>query len=61
MNNILKTASIVTSGILVGAFVRKFAQVGLNITKQSSTDSIKGVKKLFMKGGQTEDINNYFI
>lgn len=61
MNNILKTASIVTSGILVGAFVRKFAQAGLNFNKQVSADSIKGVKKLFMKGSQTEDINNYFI
>ncbi len=61
MNNLLKTASIVTSGIIVGAFVRKYAQLGMNLSKQSSSDSIKGVKKLFIKGSQTEDINNYFI
>ena len=61
MNNILKTASIVTSGIIVGAFVRKYAQLGLNLGKQSSTDSIQGVKRLFIKSSQSEDINNYFI
>ncbi len=61
MNRILKTASIVTSGIIVGAIVRKYAQLGINLSNQSSLDSIKGVKRLFNKSNRVEDINNYFI
>jgi len=61
MNRIIKTASIVTSGILVGALVRKYAQSGINISKQSALDSIKEVKHLFNRSNRTEDINNYFI
>lgn len=61
MYRILKTASIVTSGIIVGALVRKYAQLGENFNKQSSLDSIGGVKKLFNKSNRVEDINNYFI
>ena len=61
MNRIIKTASLVTSGILVGALVRKYAQSGINFSKQSTLDSIKEVKNLFNGSNRAEDINNYFI
>ncbi len=61
MNKIIKTASIVTSGIIVGALVKKFALQGLNIVKQSPLDSIKSVKNIFNKRNITEDVDNYFV
>jgi hypothetical protein len=61
MNKIIKTASIVTSGIIVGALVRKIVQPVLNAAKLSPVDSIKGVKNLFRKSNIPEDINNYFV
>ncbi len=61
MNKIFKTASLVTSGIIVGALVRKFAFQDLQSFKKSFPDSVKSVKDLFNKSASSEDINNYFV
>ena len=61
MNKIIKTASILTSGIIVGALVRKIAQPVLRATKLTPIDSIKAVKNLFRKSNIPEDLNNYFV
>jgi len=61
MKNIIKTASIVTSGIIVGALIRKYAQQGIGISKQSTLDSIKSVKSIFSKSNASEELDNYFI
>jgi len=61
MKNIIKTASIVTSGIIVGALVRKYSQQGLSFSKLSALDSIQSVKSIFSKKGTTEDLDNYFV
>jgi len=61
MKNIIKTASIVTSGIIVGALIRKYAQHGIGISKQSTLDSIKSVKSIFSKSNASEELDNYFI
>lgn len=61
MNIIIKTASIVTSGIIVGALLKKIAQPVLNANRLLPTDSIKGVKNLFRKSNIPEDLNNYFV
>jgi hypothetical protein len=59
MRKIIKTASILTSGIIVGALVRKITLQGL-FSKQSSIDSIKSVKNLF-NSSFSEEGDNYFI
>ena len=59
MRKIIKTASILTSGIIVGALVRKITLQGL-FSKQSSIDSIKSVKHLF-NSSFSEEGDNYFI
>lgn len=61
MKNLIKTASIVTSGILVGALVRKYAIDGIGSSKQLAIESIKNVKNLFHKDSFSEDTDNYFI
>lgn len=61
MNRIVKTASLVTSGIIVGALVRKFAFQGISISKKTLPESIKSVKNLFDKSSISEDVDNYFI
>lgn len=61
MNKIIKTASIVTSGIIVGALLKKIAQPVLSANKLLPIDSIKAVKNLFRKSNIPEDLNNYFI
>lgn len=61
MNKIIKTASILTSGIIVGALVRKIAQPVLSTSKLSPIEAIKGVKNLFRKSHRQEDVNNYFV
>lgn len=61
MKNLIKTASIVTSGILVGALVRKYANDGIGFSKQSAIESIKSVKSLFQRNSFSEDTDNYFI
>jgi hypothetical protein len=61
MNKIVKTASLVTSGIIVGALVRKFAFQGISMNKKSTLESIKSVKDLFDKNNISEDVNNYFV
>lgn len=61
MNSIIKTASIVTSGIIVGALVRKFTLQGLEISKQSTLDTIKSVKNIFTKSNSSDDLDNYFV
>lgn len=60
MNKIIKTASIVTSGIIVGALLRKFAFQGMPVLKKSYTNPVKNAKDLFNKS-TAEDINNYFV
>lgn len=61
MNKVIKTASILTSGIIVGALVRRFAMQGFNISRQSTVDSIKSVKHIFNRSNFSEDIDNYFV
>ncbi len=61
MNKIIKTASIVTSGIIVGALLRKIAQPVLSANKFLPNDTIKGVKNFFRKSNIPEDLNNYFV
>ena len=61
MKNILKTASIVTSGIIVGALVRKFAPQAITISKESALDSIKSVKQVFDKNRAVEEVDHYFV
>ncbi len=59
MRKIIKTASILTSGIIVGALVRKITLQGL-LSKQSPIDSTRSVKNLF-NSSFSEDADNYFI
>lgn len=61
MNRIIKTASILTSGIIVGALVRKYAFQGLNVGKQTTLDSVKSVKNIFSRSKISEDLDNYFV
>ncbi len=62
MNKIFKTASIITSGIIVGALVKKFALPGFNISSRKSVnESVKSVKILFSKSSFSDEINNHFI
>ena len=61
MKNILKTASIVTSGIIVGALVRKFAQQGFQFRKSSVLDSIKSVKDGISTKAIHDDMNEFFV
>ena len=60
MNNVLKTASILTSGILVGMLVRKLANTSWH-PATADRYAEKNVKVLFDKGAISEDINNYFV
>ena len=61
MKNILKTASIVTSGIIVGALVRKYAQRGFSFKKSAVIDSIKSVKNGINKNVIQDDMNEFFV
>ena len=61
MKNILKTASIVTSGIIVGALVRKFAQQGFLLRKASVLDSIQSVKNGINTKVIQDDMNEFFV
>ncbi|MCK5367456.1 MAG: hypothetical protein KAQ62_02860 [Cyclobacteriaceae bacterium] len=61
MKKIFKTASIVTSGIIVGALVRKYARQALIINRESAIDSIKSVKNIFHKSTISEELDNYFV
>lgn len=61
MNKLIKTASIVTSGIIVGALVRKITQPFSGIKRLWPIDSIKEVKNLFRKSDKPEDLDNYFV
>ncbi len=61
MKNILKTASIVTSGIIVGALVRKFAQQGFVLRKASVLDSIQSVKNGINTKAIQDDMNEFFV
>ena len=61
MNKVIKTASILTSGIIVGALVRRFAMQGFGINRQAGVDSIKSVKHIFNRSNFSEDIDNYFV
>lgn len=61
MKNILKTASIVTSGIIVGALVRKYAQQGFSFRKTAVIDSIKSVKNGINTKALQDDMNEFFV
>lgn len=62
MNNVVKTAGIITSGIIVGALVRKVVQQGILFKKPSTIrDSIKNVKNLFKEENTRQDIDEFFI
>ncbi len=61
MNAILKTASIVTSGFIVGAIVRKYAHLSDKIDKKSFANAAKELNKFLNKDKKTEDIDKYFI
>lgn len=61
MKNFLKTASIVTSGIIVGALVRKYAQQGFSFKKNSVLESIKSVKKGINTNVIQDDMNEFFV
>jgi uncharacterized membrane-anchored protein YhcB (DUF1043 family) len=62
MNNVVKTASIITSGIIVGALIRKVVQQGMSLKKQANISaSIKKAKNIFEKEAIREDVNEFFI
>jgi hypothetical protein len=61
MKNILKTASIVTSGIIVGALVRKYAFQGLASKKKSVLNSIQSVKNGISTKALQDDMNEFFV
>jgi len=61
MKKILTTASIITSGIIVGALVRKFAQKGFSFSKTSALDSIKSVKDGIKSSIAQDDMNEFFV
>ena len=61
MKNILKTASIVTSGIILGALVRKYAQQGFLLRKSSVLDSIQSVKNGINTKVIQDDMNEFFV
>ena len=62
MNNVVKTAGIITSGIIVGALVRKVVQSGIVFKKQAVINNpIKSVKNLFEKETIRDDVNEFFI
>ena len=61
MKNILKTASIVTSGIIVGALVRKYTLQGFSLKKNSFLDSIKSVKNGINTNALQDDMNEFFV
>ena len=62
MNNVVKTAGIITSGIIVGALIRKIVQQGISLKKQPIfSESIKNVKNIFEKEAIREDVNEFFI
>lgn len=61
MNNFLKAASIVTSGFIVGAMVRKYAYLSDKIDKKPLINASKELNKFLQKDKKREDINNYFI
>ena len=62
MNNVVKTAGIITSGIIVGALVRKVVQQGIFFKKPLSiSDSIKNVKNIFKEESIRQDVDEFFI
>ncbi|MCG8309026.1 MAG: hypothetical protein MI975_16660 [Cytophagales bacterium] len=61
MKNILKAASIVTSGIIVGALVRKYALQGFTFRKSSVLDSIQSVKNGINSKAIRDDMNEFFV
>ena len=62
MNNVFKTAGIITSGIIFGALVRKVVQSGFTFKKQPILQNpIRSVKNIFEKDNISEDVNEFFI
>ena len=61
MKNFLKTASIVTSGLIVGALVRKYALQGFALKKEAVIDGIKSVKNGINAKVIQDDMNEFFV
>ena len=61
MKKLITTASIITSGIIVGALVRKYAQRGFSFSKTSTLDSIKSVKDGIKTSLVQDDMNEFFV
>jgi hypothetical protein len=49
MNNVVKTASIITSGIIVGALIRKVVQQGMSLKKQANISDLSKKPKIFSR------------
>jgi len=61
MKNFLKTASILTSGLIVGALVRKYAMQGFSFKKATVIDTIKSVKYGINSNVNQDDMNEFFV
>jgi hypothetical protein len=61
MKNFLKTASILTSGLIVGALVRKYAVQGFSFKKEAIIDGIKSVKHGINTKTIQDDMNEFFV
>jgi hypothetical protein len=61
MKNFLKTASIVTSGLIVGALVRQLALQGFSFKKEAVIDGIKSVKNGINSKVIQDDMNEFFV
>jgi hypothetical protein len=62
MNTVLKTAGVITSGLIVGAIVHKILQQGI-VPKGASkfANAIKNVKDGAKKFSRLEGENEFFI
>jgi len=61
MNKIVKAATLITSGILVGVVARKFVLSSTHSDRPASTNFVPQVKNLIDKNALSEDVNNYFV
>ena len=61
MKNFLKTASILTSGLIVGALVRKYAQQGFSFKREAVFDGIRNVKNGINTSVIQDDMNEFFV
>jgi len=61
MNNVIKAASIVTSGVIFGSMLKKYVHQKISKSELSQINPIKSVKNIFTKRTLAEDVNNYFV